>query len=405
MNAEPKLDADLAERRLLADHADAFRARFGAGHEPRRFFSPGRVNLMGAHLDYNGGPVMPTAIDRGTFIAVRPRADRVVRMASTLESEAFESSLDDLPRSARGSWWDYPVGVVLQLANLADERGAVRALSGFDVLFGGNLKIGAGLSSSASICVGSAHAFNEIWELELPTLELVGAALGAERGHVGVQCGIMDPYAVGLSRPGTLLWLDCKDASWEHLPLSDDLIVAVADTGVRRKLAQSEFNQRVRECAEAFARLRRAHPAAECLRDVPLEVLDETERELTPKQARRARHVLDEVARTFQAKEALSAGRVDVFGAQMTLAHQSLRELFEVSCPELDRLVEDAVAVPGVMGSRLTGAGFGGCAVVLARREAEAELGAALERGFRAAFGRAPLVERFATDRGPREVE
>ncbi len=388
-----------SEPTLRAAHERAFRERFGVGAAPRVFFAPGRVNLMGAHLDYNGGPVMPMAIDRGTFVALAPRSDRVLRLASTLEPGAVELALD-APPPASGHWYDYPLGVVHALRG-----GGHAATCGADVLFGGNLAIGAGLSSSASITVATAFALDALWSLGLARRDHVQVALWAEREFVGVRCGIMDPHAVGLSRPGHLLWLDCRDETTEHLLLDTDAVsIAVADTGVRRELAHVAFNERVRECGEAFERLRRHVPEATCLRDVPLDVLREHEDELDATVARRARHVLEEVARTFTARDALRAGDVETFGAQMTAAHASLRELFEVSVPELDCLVDAAAACEGVLGSRLTGAGFGGCTVVLLRSGAREELESALGSAFERRFGRAPRVAVYRGDGGPREL-
>ncbi len=390
--------------RSLLEHQAVFQRRFGAGGAARLWFSPGRVNLMGAHLDYNGGPVMPTAIDRGTFLALRPRSDGWIRLASTLEPGELELGRDELPRAPARRWWDYPVGVLRELLERAGQRG-LRG-PGFDLLFGGNLPVGAGLSSSASICVGTALALADTWGLDLPRLELVRVALAAERGFVGVQCGIMDPYAVGLARAGSLLWLDCKDESSAWMPLDTQrYTIAVADTLVRRELAQGAFNERVRQCAQAFAALAPAQPGASCLRDIRLETLEAQRSALDPLLARRAEHVVREVARTFAARDALLRGDLEGFGAQMTRAHASLRDLFEVSVPELDTLVEAATACEGVAGARLTGAGFGGCAVVLLRRGAEPELLQRLQRAFQARFGRAPSIEFYDGDEGPREVQ
>ncbi len=395
----------------LSGHASAFASAFPGDAPPRLFFAPGRVNLMGAHLDYNGGPVMPTAIDRGTFVAARPRADRRVVLASRREAGRQTFDLDDLPGEPTGSWADYPLGVLrsaLAHRDAAAERAGTRAAGepcGVDVLFGGNLAVGAGLSSSASICVATATALDALWDLAEDPMRTVRTALEAEREFVGVHCGIMDPFAVGLARPETLLWLDCRDESWEHIPLDfSRLALAVADTGVRRELAAGEFNRRVAECGEAYERLRARAPGATCLRDVPPAVLEDARVELPPAVAKRAEHVLREVERTFAARDALLAGDPAGFGRAMTEAHASLRDNFEVSCAELDRLVADATSVPGVLGSRLTGAGFGGCTVILLERGAEGELRAALEEGFRAAFGRAPEVALYHGDLGPREV-
>jgi len=395
--SEPELEE------LFALHARAFRERFGAGAAPRLFFSPGRVNLMGAHLDYNGGPVMPTAVDRGTFVAVRMRRDRELRIEATLEADGFRFDLAALPGRKLGRWVDYPLGVVLDLAERARAAGA--GPPGLDLLFGGNLPIGAGLSSSASICVGTALVLDRLWGLDLEAMERVHAALRAERGFVGVQCGIMDPYAVGLARPESLLWLDCRDASWRHLPFDyARYSIGVVDSGVRRELAQGEFNQRVAECRSAFEALRPHVPDAECLRDVPAAVLEEHAGELDPVLARRAEHVVREVERTLAAREALLADDAPRMGRLMTEAHASLRDLYEVSCTELNAIVDAAGEIDGILGARLTGAGFGGCAVLLVERGAEAAARAGLQARFARRFGVACPVEFYAGDAGPREI-
>jgi len=250
-------------------------AFFGSAQGARLFFSPGRINLMGAHLDYNGGPVMPTAVDRGTFLAVRPRRDRRVVFASTLEeSRPLEIELDALPPERLLRWSDYPLGVLIEMGLIARARGREKECTGLEVLFGGNLPVGAGLSSSASICVGTAFALESMWHLGLERMDLVDAALRAERGFVGVQCGIMDPYAVGLARANSLLWLDCKDRTHSYLPLDTQrLSIGVADSLVRRELAQRGHSTSVwRSVARLSKSCRVVRPTrgvfATCTRDV-----------------------------------------------------------------------------------------------------------------------------------------
>jgi len=382
----------------LAEHARRFLALF-PGAPPRRFFSPGRVNLMGAHLDYNGGPVMPMALDRGTFVALRARDDRRVVLASTLEEERLEFALDAPPARASGRWFDYPLGVLLHL--LRTRPGA----RGAEVLFGGNLPIGAGLSSSASICVGTAFAFRACWGEAADPLACIEAALWGERSWVGVQCGIMDPYAVALSRPGHILWLECRSARYHHLPFdSDGMAIAVVDSGIRRELAKGDFNHRVSECQEAFRLLAPHAGAAQVLAEVAPEVVERHAHELAPPLLARARHVVGEVARTQAARTALEHGEAEAFGRCVSATHASLRDLFEVSVPELDLVVERALGWPGVLGARLTGAGFGGCVVVVLRPAACAGFRAHLEPAFEARFGRRPPVFFFRGDAGPREV-
>ncbi|MFN0244210.1 MAG: galactokinase [Planctomycetota bacterium] len=391
-------DSSIAEE--LERHCLSLVDRFGAGASPRAFFAPGRVNLMGAHLDYNGGPVMPTAIDRGTFVAVRLRRDRRLRIASVLDARVLEFDLDELPAVRAGRWSDYPIGVLRELCTRVPHDAP-----GLEILFGGNLPIGAGLSSSASICVGTAFALDRVWGIGLSRQEIVSTALAAERGFVGVQCGIMDPFAIGLARTGHILWLDCKDESSAYLPLdSAHHAIAVADSLVRRELAQGAFNERVQQCAQAFSTLRRHQPSATCLRDISREVLDRHRAELDPILARRAQHVVDEVRRTFRARDALLRGDPSGFGAEMLRAHASLRDLFEVSVPELDQLVESASACAGVLGARLTGAGFGGCVVVLLERGAEERVRARITEDYVRRFHRDPALAIFGGDSGPREV-
>ncbi|MFT4539963.1 MAG: galactokinase [Planctomycetota bacterium] len=384
----------------LERHATELERRFGPGGPWRSFFSPGRVNLFGAHLDYNGGPVMPTAIDRGTFISLREGRPSRLRLASTLDDTNFDIGLDELPDSPQGGWYDYPIGVVrtMRFALGADRIG------GIDVMFGGDLPIGAGLSSSASICVGFAFALNEFFDLGLDPIARIGAALDAERGYVGVQCGIMDPYAVGLAKPNHVLWLECKSGVYEHVPLDFERVaIGVADTGVRRELAQGEFNKRVAECAAAYEGLKAFDPQASCLAQISPAVLEEHAGSLDEALRRRALHVVHENARAYEARAALERGDLAALGDNMLRTHASLRELYEVSCHELDVLVEAAGSSSAIFGGRLTGAGFGGCVVILAdpnRKELARE---DLTRAFVDALGREPVIEFFGGDAGPRE--
>jgi galactokinase len=391
-------------REPLQRLARTWQREFARDELPSLYFSPGRVNLMGAHLDYNGGPVMPVAIDRGTFLAVGKRGDSRLRLASLLEPGACEVELDGSSSASgatrivrTGAWFDYPLGVAVALRR--------EAVCGLDILYDGNLPIGGGLSSSASICVGTAVAMNAAWELRQGRMELIDAALWAEREFVGVKCGIMDPTSIGLARKGHLLWLDCRDRSHAHVPLDDSrLMIGVADSGVRRDLARGDFNERVEQCRSAFEELRRHVPEARCLRDIPLSVLDTHVGELSPLVAKRARHVLEEVERTLSARLALARGDLAELGRLMARTHQSLRDLFDVSLPELDCLAETALECDGVYGARLTGAGFGGCVVMLLHPRGEAGLVQHVQGRFERSFGRVPRVSIYHSADGPREL-
>ena len=396
MRPSPLMPDELVEGVL-----QGFRDRHPLTGPQKLFFAPGRVNLMGAHLDYSGGAVLPAAIDRGTLIAVAPRSDGRVHFSSSLQVGEHLFELAMLPQAATGTWADYPLGVL---------RGILSRLEalpgGASLHFGGNLPIGAGLSSSASICVGTAMALGEVWGLELEAIDHVHLALSAEREFVGVQCGIMDPYAVGLAKAGTLLWLECGEISYKHLPLDTSrLSILVADTMVRRELATSEFNQRVDECRRAFELLKRGQPEARCLAEVSMETLSAYAVELGPVLSRRAGHVIAEVRRTEVAREGLLAGKPEILGAKMLEAHASLRGLYEVSCPELDRLVEVAGGCDEVLGGRLTGAGFGGACVFLVERGGEERVSSELKQGFREVFDHDPEVAVFQAVGGPFELE
>jgi galactokinase len=379
---------------------------------PRLFFAPGRVNLMGAHLDYNGGAVMPMALDRGTVVAARLLAGREVRLSSLRESGVFEGHMDRLPERAVGRWFDYPLGVLRQFAS---EWPAGR---GVELVFGGDLAIGAGLSSSASICVATGLAATALvrgdagtWSREHGLASdvarrLVDVALEAERNFVGVRCGIMDPHAVALGRPGQLLWLDCRDRRFEHVPLDTArYCVGVVDSRVRRELAAGEFNERVAQCGALLERLAAHVPGAQWLRDVPREVFDAALPTLPAVLAARGRHVFGEFERTTRSRQALLAGDAALVGSLMVQTHTSLRENYEVSTPELDSIVELATSVRGVLGARVTGAGFGGACAVLLERGCEEALREALVEPFTRRHGHAPGVEFFAGGAGPHEIE
>lgn len=390
----------------LSCHRGEFLARFGGrARAVQTYFSPGRVNMFGGHLDYNGGPVLPTAIDRGTFIALRvgergARAGRL-RMDSIFGEEGFEGDLSSLPTAPSGKWFDYPLGVVRSV-----QAARAEALDrDVELLFGGNLPVGAGLSSSASITVGTAFALDRALGLDLDPLERVAAALDAERGFVGVQCGIMDPYAVGFAAERCVLWLDCKDESFEHLPLDfQKLSIGVVDSSVKRALARGEFNRRVAECRAAFESLGPHVEGATVLRDVPPEVVEAHAHELDADVAKRARHVVGEVARTFRAREAFLAEDFETLGALMTETHRSFQSLYECSCEELDVLVEAAIAQEGVFGARLTGAGFGGCIVMLVAAGAEETASRGVADAFQKRYGVRPATAFFQGDAGPRQV-
>lgn len=366
----------------------------------RLFFASGRVNLLGAHIDYHGGCVLPVAVDRGVAVVARRRDDRRFRMVSAEFATRVEGDVAALPSAAVAGWAAYPVGI---LATFAQDG---HALPGFDLAFAGDLPVGAGLSSSAAILVATATAVAELCGFEQTPLAAARRAHRAETGFVGVKCGIMDPFASALGRPGHALWLDCKQQSYDWIPLpTDRMAFVMLDSMTRRELKDGGFNQRVAESTGALAKLRPALPHAACLRDVTLAELEQQRALLSPTEWQRARHVVTEVARVGRARGLLERGELLEFGQLMWLSHLSSRHLYEVSTPRLDALQELSLGHPACYGARLTGAGFGGCALAVVRPAEVAAFAAHVADGFATRFGERPAVHVLGFGREPGEVD
>ena len=368
-------------------------ARFGEvyGGEPRTFRAPGRVNLIGEHTDYNDGFVLPVAIDRDILFAARARDDRLVRLHSQNFGASSEFSLDEIRRDEAQPWSNYARGVALYLQRELGDR--AKELRGMDVVISGNVPVASGLSSSAALEVGTATTLLGLAGLELDGVRKALLCQTAENKFVGVNCGIMDQYISALGRAGHALLIDCRSLAYELVPLSDaGYRVVVADTTVRRGLAGSEYNVRRAQCEEAVRILgeRLAKPIR-ALRDIAPEELAEHAPALPEIVRKRALHVVGENARTLAAVAALRAGDLEAFGRLMDESHASLRDLYEVSSPELDALVAAAQKVEGVLGARMTGAGFGGCAVALVHEDAIREFEERVGREYQAKMVRSAL--------------
>jgi galactokinase len=338
--------------------------------------SPGRVNLIGEHTDYNGGEVLPIAIDRRTVVALRPNGTGEWRAASTTEGTRgrFERPFERV-----GAWWDYVAGVAWAL-----ERAGTPS-PGCDVAVWSDVPAGAGLSSSAALEVATAAALMALAGGERPLDELALLSQQAETQFVGVQSGIMDQFASALGRAGHALHVWCDTARYEQLPMTE--AVLIVDTAVPRSLRGSAFNTRRAECDAALARLRELDPALPHLAAATPELL---ERAALPEPvASRARHVVGEIARVHTVVDALRAGSPPP-GAALVASHESLRDLYECSSPELDWVVAHAMTGEGVRGARLTGAGWGGCAIAVGAEDALAAAAPRLAHEFEARFGHAP---------------
>jgi galactokinase len=379
--------------------ADRFRELHG-GEAPRVFFAPGRVNLIGAHLDYSGGDVLPLAVDRGIYVAARARSDSLVRLASLdlpLRVEASSEVLGDKAEPAHG-WAAFPLGIVRGLVDRIERP------IGADLLFAGDLPMAAGLSSSAAIEVATAVAFDRLLGLEIPPREIALIAHRAENEFVGVKCGIMDQFASALGKDGHALWLHCRTQRYEHVPIDRARVeILVMDTKKPRPLVKTGFNERVHECADALVTLRSRLRQEPCLAEYRYEDLPAIERILTGKHLMRARHVVTEMRRIRDAVVCLKAHDLAGFGRLLDQSHESTRTDYEVSCAELDLITDAARACEGVFGARLVGAGFGGCAIALVAPGRAEAVSASVARAFEARFSVTPGFSVLHAGPGARE--
>jgi galactokinase len=353
--------------------------------EVRVVRAPGRVNLIGEHTDYNEGFVLPAAIDLEIRIAYLRTDDRRVELTrlDTGEHDGFD--LDE-GRGRTGTWLDYVAGTAWALAE------ASLPLKGFRGVVASTLPANAGLSSSAAIELASAWALLGDAAANVDPFELAKRCQRAENAYVGVQSGLMDQFAEACGVTGAALLLDCRSSAWRPIPLPDDLALVVCHTGSARHLDQSAYNTRRAQCEAAVKALARLDPGVQSLRDATPELLASVEASLPTIAARRARHVVTENARVGATVDALAAGDLEAVGDLFAASHTSLRDDFEVSSFELDVMVEVARSVPGVIASRMTGAGFGGCTVNLVRPDAVDLLCAAVERDYPARTGLVPRV-------------
>lgn len=341
-----------------------FAEHFGAPPEAGAC-APGRVNIIGEHTDYNQGFVLPMAIERDTVILARRRPDMCLNAyAANLERTA-DADLKHIERQSEEPWMDYVLGVAHEVAALG------KPLSGADVLILGDVPIGAGLSSSASLEMAALALFETLGGFRLETPEAAKLGQRVENHFLGVNSGIMDQFIARGAEAGQALFLDCRTLAYELVPVAfPNASFVIADTGISRGLTASKYNERVAECRQAADGLRENRTReAESLRDFSMHDLEAAREALPDAVFRRARHVIAENDRTRAARDAMRAGHIPELGALMNASHESLRADYEVSCPELDALAEIARNLPGCHGARMTGAGFGGCTVNLVDTE------------------------------------
>ncbi len=346
---------------------DKFKALFGAGEEPEVFFAPGRVNLIGEHTDYNGGHVFPCALTLGTYGVARKRNDRTLR----LYSENFNSlgiitaSLDDLEKKEDGDWTNYPKGVIW-----AFHKFGHTIQEGLDILFYGDIPNGSGLSSSASLEVLTGIILRDMCDMEHISMEkIANLSQYAENRYIGMNCGIMDQFASAMGKEGHAIFLDTNRLDYVHVPIAlGDVRIVITNSKVKHDLVSSAYNDRRKECEKGLAMMQKM---------IDIDSLGELNNEQFERYKilindeiiqKRVKHAVSENRRTVHALDALKENNIEELGRLMNKSHLSLRDDFEVSCDEIDLLVKTAWEVPGVLGSRITGGGFGGCTVSLVKQ-------------------------------------
>lgn len=382
---------------IASDLRNSFGELYG---EPARVYrAPGRVNLIGEHTDYNDGFVMPVAIDLCVWVAIARRVDRKLLVRSINFPDTVQVDLEAKDARARNHWSDYVQGVAVILA-----RAGCR-LQGANLLIRGDVPIGAGLSSSAAIEVATALALLDNSELIADRVELAKLCRSVENEFVGARVGIMDQFVSCCAQAGRALFLDCRSLDYRLLPLPPNVSLITCNTMVKHRHASGEYNSRRAQCEEGVRLLSRSLPHIRALRDVTAEDLEHHGHNLPETIRKRCRHVVLENARVSAAATALQGGDLATFGRLMKESHSSLRDDYEVSCPELDLMVELAEKQEGVYGTRMTGGGFGGCTVNLVKPDAAAEFEQSVSVAYEKATGLSPQILVTSAADGVGEVE
>jgi galactokinase len=373
-----------------------FSERFGG--DCRVFRAPGRVNLIGEHTDYNDGFVLPAAIDLYTWAAFSPDPRNVVRVHSYSLSEDAVLDLSNLAAAGSHHWSDYVRGVALEL-----HRAGVQ-LRGGNLLINSDVPIGAGLSSSAAVEVASALALMSAAGAQMDPLDLARLCQRAENEFVGARCGIMDQFIACFGRQDHAVMLDCRSLDYQPVPLPPDLRLVICNTMVKHAIAAGEYNLRRTQCETAVRELARLRPEIVALRDATLDDLNRSGSELSDVIYRRCRHVITEDGRVIEAVKALEGGDLDRLRELLAASHRSLRDDYEVSCPELDSMVEIASNIDGVFGARMTGGGFGGCTINLVRSDVVSEFKRTVAALYESRWARKPDIFACAAASGAGEL-
>ena len=393
--------------KIWQELTERFDQEFGRGGERRRFFTPGRVNLIGEHIDYNGGRVFPCALDIGTYALVRPREDTLVRFVSTNMELKNQVDISRICYEEKDEWTNYPKGTILQIQEyLAAEGRDAGVIGGMDILYYGNIPNGSGLSSSASLEVLTATVVNQLWNLELDMVTLVQLCQKGENTFNGINSGIMDQFAVGMGRENCAIYLDASNLNYEYVPcVLGDLVLIIGNTNKKRGLADSKYNERREECSRALAELQKVKKIQH-LCELSAAEWEEVRSAITDDIIfRRAEHAVMENARVKEAVAVLQKNDMVRFGQLLNASHDSLRDLYDVTGVELDTMVEEARKIDGVYGARMTGAGFGGCTVSLVKKEAAERFRREVGENYQRRTGLTPEFYIVNIGAGAREIE
>jgi galactokinase len=335
--------------------------------------APGRINLIGEHTDYNGGYVLPAAIDKAVYFAVSPREDNECRFVAHDLNESFTVNLKELKKTSTYSWANYLMGVLdeMQAHVRTTSNFKLQTLKGINLTFGGDIPSGGGVSSSAAIENGIGFAVNELFSLGLSRIDLLKISQKAENNFVGMKCGIMDMFASMMGKENAVIRLDCNSLKYEYFPFNaPDYRLVLCNTMVKHSLVDSEYNTRRAECEEGVALFQKYDPSVKTLRDVKISVLRKHKSELRSVVFKRCKYVIEEITRVEKACKALKNNDLATFGKLMFQTHNGLQNEYEVSCKELDFLAEKARYTEGVLGARMMGGGFGGCTINLVKTDA-----------------------------------
>lgn len=372
-----------------------FREQFN--QVPRLFFSPGRINLIGEHVDYNNGFVMPAAIDRGIYFAIAENNNSRLRAYSLDMQEMLDIRLEDIRKTT--GWQNYLLGVIDQF----QQKGL--PLRGVDIVFGGNLPVGAGLSSSAAVECGLAFALNNLFGLSLSRTDMALLAQKAEHSFPGVQCGIMDQFANMMGRKDHVLLLDCNSLQYEALPLQlKEHVIMLINSKVHHSLATGEYNIRRQQCEQGLDLLSHYYPGVHSFRDVTLRQVLQLEAHLDIDVYRRCLYVVEEIQRTQTAATFLKQHHLHEFGQLMFATQEGLSKLYDVSCRELDFLVSEARKYPEIIGARLMGGGFGGCTINIIEQDSAAGVSKKIAAAYQKTFGIVPEIYFMQTANGTHEL-